>query len=216
MILATRLKCLLIAGLIGSGAMFGAAQQASALSFSFENIEGASTAGDSYAGNFSLEVSDLGGGEVLFQVVSAAAPAMNYFIRTIFVDDTPLTSFAKLPLSNEKSHSVGDVRMTRSAGGNLPQGNKIGFASDFNFNRVTPGNSKAIQQGETGGFIFGIASDFASLISALTAGELRFGIHLQGLPGGKSDSYVTTTTPVPLPLIRGGRVPCRFRSRQYR
>lgn len=199
MIFAAKLKNLVVAGLIGAGVLLGASQQAGAVTFPFENIPGADMAGDAYAGNFSLNVTDLGAGNVLFQIVSAAAPALNYFIRTIFVDDTSPSAFTTLPSANDQSHSVGTVNMTRSDGGTLPQGNNVGFSTEFNFNRDTPGNGNAIQQGETGGFVFGVAGSFASIISALTAGELRFGIHLQGLPGGASDSFVNSVTPVPLP-----------------
>ena len=199
MIFAAKLKNMVVAGLIGAGVLLGASQQAGAVTFPFENIPGAGVAGDAYAGNFSLDVTDLGSGNALFQIVSAAAPALNYFIRTIFVHDSSPSLFTALPNRNDQSHSVGTVNMRRYFRGNLPQGNNVGFSTDFIFNRV-PGaaNANAIQQGETGGFILGVSGSFASIISALTSGELRFGIHLQRLPGGASDSFVNSVTPVPL------------------
>lgn len=199
MIFVTRLRNLMVASLIGAGVLLGGSQQASAVTFGFDNIAGGDTAGDAYAANFTLEVTDLGAGKVLFQIVSAAVPTMNYFARTIFVDNTSPSSFSTLPTSNDDSYSVGTVLMNRSGGGTLPQGNNVGFNSNFRFIRDTPGSGNALQQGETAGFIFGIAGDFASLINALTSGQLRFGLHLQNLPGGASDSYVNSVTPVPLP-----------------
>lgn len=199
MIFVTRLRNLMVASLIGAGVLLGGSQQASAVTFGFDNIAGGDTAGDAYAANFKLDVTDLGAGKVLFQIVSAAAPAMNYFIRTVLVDNTSPNSFTSMPLANDAAHSVGTVNMTRSGGGTLPQGNNIGFASNFKFHRIWPTNDNGIQQGETAGFLFDVVGDFSSIISALTSGELRFGLHLQGLPGGASDSYVNSVTPVPLP-----------------
>ncbi|SDF69540.1 VPLPA-CTERM protein sorting domain-containing protein, partial [Salipiger thiooxidans] len=49
------------------------------------------------------------------------------------------------------------------------------------------------------GFVFDVVGDFDSLIASLASGQLRFGIHLQNMWGGASDSYVNSVTPVPLP-----------------
>jgi len=73
--------------LLGAGVLLGGSQQASAVTFGFD-IAGMRMAGLAYASNFTLDVTDLGAGKALFQIVSAAAPAMNWFIRTVFVDDS--------------------------------------------------------------------------------------------------------------------------------
>lgn len=195
----TRFRNLAIAGLLGAGVLLGGSQQASAVTFGFDNIAGGSTAGDAYASNFTLDVTDLGAGKALFQIVSAAAPAMNYFIRTVFVDDSSPSDFSGVPQTSDAAETAGTVNMIRSKGGTLPQGSNVGFTPTFKYNRLWPGDFNGLQQGETAGFIFDIAGDFGSLISALTSGELRFGLHLQGLSGGASDSYVNSVTPVPLP-----------------
>ncbi|MCG6904439.1 MAG: VPLPA-CTERM sorting domain-containing protein [Rhodobacter sp.] len=192
-----RLKMLAAAVAVSGVGALGFSQPANAVTINFQNIPGADTAGDAYAGNFSLEVSDLGGGNVLFQIVSAVAPGLSYFIRTIFIDDTNPSSFTSLPTTNSSTYSVGTVAMTYSSGGNLPQGNNVGFSTEFNFNRDTPGNGNAIQQGETGGFVFG--GDFSGILASLNSGDLRFGIHLQGLPNDASDSFATSVPQVPLP-----------------
>lgn len=180
-----------------AGSFLALGGMAHATTFTFDNIAGGDTYGDAYVGNFSLEVTDLGGGNVLFQIISAAVSGVDYFIRTIFVDDTNPTAFTSTPTTNDAAYSVGTVSMTYDAGGNLPQGNNVGFSAEFNFDRNTPGNDNAIQQGETAGFVFG--GNFADIIASLTSGDLSFGIHLQGLPNDKSDSFVTSTTPVPVP-----------------
>lgn len=189
----------MVASLIGAGVLLGGSQQASAVTFGFDNIAGGDAAGDAYAANFTLDVTDLGAGKVLFQVVSVAAPTLNYFIQTVFVDDSFPSSFWGVPVSNDASHSVGTVKMLSSRGGTLRQGDNVGFTPNFKFRRDAPGSDNAIQEGETAGFIFDIVGNFNTIISALTSGELRFGIHLHGLPGGVSDSYVNSVTPVPLP-----------------
>jgi hypothetical protein len=195
----TKFRNLAIAGLLGAGVLLGGSQQASAVTFGFDNIAGGSAAGDAYASNLTLDVTDLGAGKVLFQIVSAAAPTLNYFARMISVDNTSPSAFSSLPSSNDNAYSVGTVAMSRYGGGILPQGDLIGFNSNFRFIRDIVGSGNALQAGETAGFVFDIVGDFASIISALTSGELRFGIHLQNLPGGATDSYVNSVTPVPLP-----------------
>lgn len=198
MTFTTRLRNLAAAVVLGAAGLIGTSQQAGAVSFNFLNIPGGDMYGDAYAGNFSLKVSDLGAGQVLFQIVSAAAPTLGYFIRTIFVDDTSPTSFTSLPSTNSSMYSVGQVAMTRESGGNLPQGNNVGFSTTFNFDRDQGSkNVNAIQQGETGGFIFG--GNFTNIVNSLTSGDLRFGIHLQGLANDKSDSFVTSIPQAPLP-----------------
>ena len=189
------------------GLVFAASEKAEATTtFAFQNIAGGDDYGDAYAGNFSLDVTDLGAGEVLFQIVSASAPGLSYFIRTIFVDDTDPTSFTDIPLGNDNGYSNGDVSMAYAPGGNLPQGNNVGFSAVFNFEADNGhANTHAIQQGETAGFVFG--GDFNNIIAALGTGDLRFGIHVQNLPDvgqvvEPSDSYVTSVpplTPVPVP-----------------
>jgi len=181
-----------------AGSFVVLAGMAQASTFTFDNIAGGDTYGDAYAGNFSLEVSDIGGGNVLLQFVSASVPGLDYFIRTIFVDDTNPTSFPSLPATSDAAYSVGTVSMTFGSGGNLPQGNNVGFSTDFNFDRDnnnSTGNDNAIHQGETAGFVF--AGSFSGILAALNSGDLSFGIHLQGLPNGESDSYVISQVPVP-------------------
>ncbi|WP_254885124.1 hypothetical protein [Salipiger sp. HF18] len=82
--------------MLGAGVLLDGSQQASAVTFGFDTIAGGNTAGDAYASNFALDVTDLGAGKALFQIVSAAAPAMNYFIRTVFVDDASPSAFLSI------------------------------------------------------------------------------------------------------------------------
>ncbi|MCA0849960.1 VPLPA-CTERM sorting domain-containing protein [Salipiger thiooxidans] len=199
MIFATKLKSLLGASLIGAGILLGGAQHASAVTFGFDNIVGGDPVGDAYAGDFSLKVTDLGASQVLFQVVNAAAPGSNSHIRWIFVEDKSPSAFTSVPSSNDVGFSDGTVNMAHSDGGFFPQGSKIGFDPTFKFVRLVSGKGNAIQPGETAGFLFNVAGDFNSIISSLISGQLRFGIHLHGLPGGATDSYVNSVTPVPLP-----------------
>lgn len=92
----TRLRNLAMAGLLGAGVLLGGSQQASAVTFGFD-IAGVRMAGHAYASSFTLDVTDLGAGKALFQIVSAGAPAMNYFTRTVFMDDLSPSAFLGVP-----------------------------------------------------------------------------------------------------------------------
>ena len=50
--------------------------------------------------------------------------------------------------------------------------------------------------------------NYNNVIAALNSGALRVGLHVQGLPNGKSDSYIssgnTQDTPEPLRMLAAG------------
>ena len=53
--------------------------------------------------------------------------------------------------------------------------------------------------------------NYANVISALNTGALKLGLHVQALPGGASDSYIssisaanTEATPEPLTMLAAG------------
>lgn len=90
--------------------------------------------------------------------------------------------------------------------GNLPEGNTaaIPFVATQNFSAdVNPGNpSKGVNTSDDIlGIMLGLGSfsDFDAVAAAVTAGELRFGLHLRTIgQAGDSDSYINTS-PVPIP-----------------
>ena len=178
---------------------------AKAVSFTFDNIAGGDTVGDSLAQYLSMDVTSSGSG-VLFQFNNGAGnTATTSFIRTVFIDAAPALLGGNSNITVNKDN-VGTVLFTGGVDNqNLPQGNNLlpNFTTNYAFNRVQGGgNINAIQPAESLGVLFANV-DFNNVISAINDGSLRVGYHLQGLPGGASDSYVnnpnTPTKPVPVP-----------------
>lgn len=203
MVFSTIIKRLSVVSLFSVCVLVGAPQQAWAITLDFENISRADPVGH-YAGNFSLDVIDLGAGNVLFQIMSAAAPMLNYFMRTAFADNMAPPAFVTLPVCYAPAYPVDAVVMPRLEDGSLSQYDDAGFSNASNPNRDTPGNGNAIQQGKTGGFTSGVSGGSSSAIGGLTSGGptsggSRFGVHLQRFPSDEADTVANSVTPVPLP-----------------
>lgn len=195
-----------IAGLVlGAGLAAASASGVAAATVGFQNIAGGDTVGDSLAGNFSLDISAFSATQVLIQVISAVNAGQSYFIGGVFIDDDPASVLSGEATAFSQANSSSAVRFAfSSTNGDLPQGNLVGFSQTAKYLRVNgQGNVWAVQPGEFLGLIFtGTAS---SVVAALNAGTLRFGLHVQGINGG-SDSYVSQTLPPPppVPLPAGG------------
>jgi hypothetical protein len=189
-------------------AAVSAVSAAPASAFSFGNIAGGDTPGDSYVNSFTFDVVDEGQ-SVLFKINNsgdAAAPSM--FISKVFFDDKNSffddDTYLSSPLVN--IGNVGQVEFSGGAGNDqLPQGGN-GFTTNYAFSRKTgDGNAKGIQGGESLGLRF--TGDYDLVISALNSGALKLGLHVQALPGGASDSYIssnTQDTPEPLTMLAAG------------
>jgi hypothetical protein len=184
-------------------AALSAVSAAPASAFSFSNIAGGDTPGDAYVNSFSFDVFNLGS-SVLFNIRNsgdAAAPTM--FISKVLFDDNGYLSAPSLNLNN----NIGDVAFSGGAGKDqLPQGGK-GFTTDYAFSRNNgAGNALGIQAGESLAVSF--TADYNNVISALNSGSLKLGLHVQALPNGASDSYIssgnTQDTPEPLTMLAAG------------
>ncbi|WP_181256764.1 PEP-CTERM sorting domain-containing protein [Merismopedia glauca] len=148
--------------------------------------------------DFSFDVTDAGNGKVLFQINNAAN---NGAIGSIYWENTGnLLSNMVLNVGN-----IGNVNFKNISPGNLPQGNKIAFIEAFGA-RFQSGGSKRINGGESLGITF--TGNFNSVINALQSEDLRVGIHVQELPQGQSDSFVSdggeTQVPEPLSILGTG------------
>jgi hypothetical protein len=192
-------------------AALSAVSAAPAWAFSFGNIAGGDTPGDSYVNSFSFDVVDQGQ-SVIFKIKNsgdAAAPSM--FISKVFFDDKNSffddDTYLSSPLVN-----IGNVGQVAFSGGasndQLPQGGN-GFTTNYAFSRKTgDGNAFGIQAGESLGLSF--TGDYNLVISALNSGALKLGLHVQALPNGQSDSYISTSssntqdTPEPLTMLAAG------------
>jgi hypothetical protein len=180
------------------------AAPASAITFSFGNIAGGDTPGDAYVNSFTFDVLNQGS-SVLFNIKNsgdAAAPSM--FISKVLFDDK---GYLSAPSAN-----VGNIGQVAFSGGaskdQLPQGGKS-FTTDYAFSSNNgDGNAWGIQAGETLGLRF--TGNYNTVIFALNSGALKLGLHVQALPNGGSDSYISSSsintqdTPEPLTMLAAG------------
>jgi hypothetical protein len=189
---------LAVAGVAAVSAV--SAAPASAITFSFGNIAGGDTPGDAYQNSFTFDVVDQGL-SVLFKITNsgnAAAPSM--FISQVLFDDNGYLSAPSPNVGN-----VGEVLFTATGKDQLPQGGN-NFSTDYAFSRVPgAGNANGIQAPETLGVSF--TGNYTNVLTALNSGALRLGLHVQALPNGASDSYIssnTQDTPEPLTMLAAG------------
>jgi hypothetical protein len=185
-------------------AALSAISAAPASAFSFSNITGGDPVGDAYANNFGFNVINQGGSVFfdIFNYGNAAAPSM--FISKVFFDDN---GYLSAPWANV--NNFGEVAFTGGISNDqLPQGGKS-FSTDYAFSSNNgAGNVFGIQGGEKLELAF--VANYNNVISALNSGELKIGLHVQALPNGASDSYIssnsgnTQDTPEPLTMLAAG------------
>jgi hypothetical protein len=196
---------LAVAGVAAVSAV--SAAPAGAVTFSFGNIAGGDTPGDSYVNSFTFDVKVVKDTRLvvfdIFNLGNSAAPSM--FISNVFFDDNNKhLSGPSVNFSN--SGQVGFSGGARND--QLPQGGN-GFTTDYAFSRVPgAGNEFGIQAGEKLGLSF--VADYNNVIAALNDGTLKLGLHVQALPNGASDSYISSSstntqdTPEPLTMLAAG------------
>jgi hypothetical protein len=187
-------------------AALSAVSAAPASAFSFSNIAGGDTAGDAYANNLGFNVNVVNQTRlVVFDIFNLGNPqAPSMFISKVFFDDNN----NRLSGPSVNFSNIGQVGFIGGASNDqLPQGGN-GFTTDYAFSRVGPGNEYGIQANETLGLSF--VADYNSVIAALNDGTLKVGLHVQALPNGASDSYIssnsgnTENTPEPLTMLAAG------------
>jgi hypothetical protein len=186
-------------------AALSAVSAAPASAFSFGNIVGGDTVGDAYLNSFTFDVAQNGLNSVLFNISNSGnAAASSMFIGKVLFDDNGYLSNAVANVNN-----TGNVAFTGGAGNDqLPQGG-TGFTTDYAFSSNNgAGNKWAVQAGESLGVSF--TGNYNNVISALNDGSLKLGLHVQALPNGASDSYIssssgnTQNTPEPLTMLAAG------------
>lgn len=181
---------------------------AHALSFGFQNIfpvtKASESSGDTIVNQFSLDVSNFGSNQVLFKLSNSGSTQS--FIGDFYFDDNGL--LANPNLTAGLPQNSGDVNFKVPNGKfNFPQGNKVSFNADFGFRADSPGSEKqGIDLGEMYAVVFD--GSYNNVITALQNGNLRVGIHVQGIggDGGPSDSFVNNPTPVPTPALLPGLI----------
>ena len=185
-------------------AAVSAVSAAPASAFNFSNVAGMDTPGDAYVNSFTYTVVKQGSA-VRFDIFNSGnnAAAPNVFISKVFFDDNGYLSAPSLYGTN-----IGEVSFSGGpSNAELPQGG-IGFTTDYAFSRNPGGgNEGGIQGAES--FPVSFAGNYDNVIAALNSGALRIGLHVQGLPNGASDSYIsssdnTENTPEPLTMLAAG------------
>ena len=145
----------------------------------------------------SVEVSDLGGGQVQFDFTNAVGLASS--ITDVYFDDGTLLGIASIVAS------AGVDFAQNATPGNLPGGNlaspafvaTAGFSLDSN-SPMLPQNGVDMS-GEVLSVIFDLqfGGTFADVLAELANGDLRIGLHVQAFSGGDSDSFVNLPVPEP-------------------
>ena len=170
---------------------------ANAASLSFGCITN-NIAGDCAIGEaqLSVDVTDAGSGQVLFYFTNSGLQASS--IADVYFDDGTLLGIASIDNSSSGvSFSLG------ATPGDLPGGNNATPAFettvDFLADSDSPVQPNGVNPGEYLGILFNLENGgtFADVISELTTGELRVGIHVQGFDTSGSESFVNNPVPVP-------------------
>lgn len=196
-----RLRSIVFTALVASA---GGVTDASALPIGFSCITGNSAA-DCATGTaqLSVDVSDLGGGQVLF-LFSNAGPAASS-ITDVYFDDGTLLGIAGLVDADDNALGpFGDAGVDFSQDASppeLPGGSGIGFVTTAGFlaDSDPPAQPNGVNPLETLGVVFNLqgGGTFADIVNELTNGQLRIGIHVQGFSGGGSESFVNLPVPEP-------------------
>jgi hypothetical protein len=151
----------------------------------------------------SIDVTDAGSGTVRFTFQNAG-PIGSSITDIYFDADVSLLDFGSATLQNGSgvNYSFG------ASPANLPAGNSVGFSASFGLDSNPPIPANGINPNETLAVVLALAgtNTFDSVISALFAGLLRIGLHVQAIGSAEgSDSYISQT-PLPgaLPLLASG------------
>ena len=156
------------------------------------NIAGDCTIGEA---QMSVDVVDISNSQVRFDFFNIGPGASS--ITDVYFDDGSLLGISSIINGTGVSFSQG------ATPGNLPAANgalppfvaTTGFTADSD-PAVQP---NGVNPGETLGIIYALqgSQTYADVISELTVGSLRIGIHVQGYASSGSESFVNNPVPVP-------------------
>jgi hypothetical protein len=148
-------------------------------------------------GDFTMDVSSYGNGALItfsnnceFDSVVTAM----YFLENDLLE---FDGFAPPPVSSE---GVAFSVVTKNA--NLPAGQPYGFdpKNTFAVDADSAAPKNGLNPGESLGLLFNLNVSYDTLIAAFDQQTLRAGIHVQSLPGGYSESFISTV-PEPATLM---------------
>ncbi|MEG4024663.1 MULTISPECIES: PEP-CTERM sorting domain-containing protein [unclassified Microcoleus] len=192
---------------VASVATLSAVSAAPASAFSFGNIAGGDTVGDAYVNDFSFDVTDGGSDNVFFKIANNNTSVPGIFIGSVYFDTGYNTNL--LSAFGINTGNTGTVDFKDNGTANMPQSSNLTtpWSTDFSATKNGAG-SNGVQTGEALGLSFG--GNYTNVVSALNAGTLRLGLHVQGINGG-SDTFVssistsnTEATPEPLTMLAAG------------
>ncbi|MEG4233212.1 PEP-CTERM sorting domain-containing protein [Microcoleus sp. Pol11C3] len=189
-------------------ATLSAVSAAPASAFSFGNIAGGDTVGDAYVNDFSFDVTDGGLNNVFFKIANNNTSVPGIFIGSVYFDTGSNTNLLSAFGINTTGTSS-TVAFKDNGTANMPQSTNLTtpWSTDFSATKSGAG-SNGVQTGEALGLSF--TGNYNNVVSALNAGTLRLGLHVQGINGG-SDTYAssistsnTQATPEPLTMLAAG------------
>ena len=150
------------------------------------------------ASQLTVNVSDAGGGQMLFHFKNMAGGSASS-ITDVYFDDGSLLALASV------TNGPGVSFSQYASPPNLPGANLIspafettaGFLADSN----PPVQPNGVNPGEWLKIYFSLQSGgtFNDVINELGDGRLRIGIHVQGFSSGGSESFVNVPATVPVP-----------------
>jgi len=195
---SVKLKYLGAGLVLGLLSVVGMPAKASAATIAFTCVTNNSGTCSSYASMVTGDVTL--SGNVLTALITNTSPGV---ITDLYVDAPgtgtgyTFTSFIENPDSTVNFGTSG-------APNDLPGGNTASpaFVANFEFHATNPSTFNGAGTGEQIGLVFTLApAQLALFNTALADGSLRFGLHLQSLPGGFSEGLVSTPplTSVPEP-----------------
>lgn len=166
---------------------------AEAAPFSFSCITNNSGVCAGLAPQFSVNVTDAGGGQVLFTFSNLGPLASS--IADVYFDDGTLLGIASV------TNGPGVDFSQFASPGDLPGGNSLSLpfetTAGFSADSTPPVQPNGVNPGESLGILFNLigGKTFADTINALNdplgvGDDLRIGIHVQGLADGFSESLV--------------------------
>jgi hypothetical protein len=187
------MKRLLLLALV----VLGLAGSASATTLGFGCIGGGSVACGVGEVQLSLDVTDSGNGTVTLTLrnVGPAASA----IANVYLDE---------PFEFGTASLIQSAGVSFKRGGSpkkLPGGNTVGFVGEIRFAANAPKPQRGVNPGESLSIVLTLTGGktYADVVSALSSGEMRVGVHLIGVsdPGctGKRDFCDTSASLVNRP-----------------
>ena len=175
------------------------ATSAAALPANFYCVTG-NNAGNCSTGTaeLSVEVTDIGGGQVQFDFEHEAGDG-DWSLTDVYFDDGTLLGIASI-------FGTSGVDFAQNATpGNLPGGNGAAppfvATAGFSLNSNSPSlpASGVDESGEVLSVIFDLmgGGTFADVVLELTNGDLRIGLHVQSFADGGSESFINNPIPEP-------------------